>query len=316
LVFFFEKNKFLYNKEDEMSSFWQKIIPVVVLFFLGFILKKIKIFKHDDGDLLLKIVFNVTLPALVFLAISQVKLSLNLLYLPLIAALVILINYLVASSVGKRLSLLPATLGSFIIGSMIMNTGFVLPFILARYGKHALAYYTIFDFGNMLMIFTFGYLIAMKYGENGKLKIDLRKFLKLPPIWALVLGVIYNLGNWELPITAENILQMTGTPTVFLTMLALGCYFHPQVKNLRKIVLVFSIRILGGLALGLAFSYLFGLEGILRDVVIICSSAPVGYNTLVLSSLENLDKDFAASLVSISLIMGIIYVPLLMLILA
>jgi len=72
---------------------------------------------------------------------------------------------------------------------------------------------------------------------------------------------------------------------------------------------------LGGLALGLALSWVFGLEGIVRDIVIICSSAPVGYNTLVLSSLENLDKDFAASLVSISLILGIIYVPLLMFVL-
>ncbi|MFO7896922.1 MAG: AEC family transporter [Candidatus Cloacimonadales bacterium] len=298
-----------------MSNFWQKIIPVIIVFFLGFLLKRIKIFRHNDGDLLLKIVFNVTLPALVFLAISQVELVFSLLFLPIIAALVILVNYLVASFWGKRLNLQPATLGSFIIGSMIMNTGFVLPFILARYGPEALAYYTIFDFGNMLMIFTFGYLIAMKYGENGNLKIDLTKFLKLPPIWALILGVLFNLGNWEINGAAENILEMIGTPTVFLTMLALGCYFHPRVKNLNKIVLVFSIRILGGLALGLALSWVFGLEGIVRDIVIICSSAPVGYNTLVLSSLENLDKDFAASLVSISLILGIIYVPLLMFVL-
>ena len=82
----------------------------------------------------------------------------------------------------------------------------------------------------------------------------------------------------------------------------------------KKIIIVFSLRILGGLFLGVALTALFGLEGVTRSVIIICSSAPVGYNTLVLSSLENLDKDFAASLVSISLILGIIYVPILMLI--
>ena len=85
-----------------------------------------------------------------------------------------------------------------------------------------------------------------------------------------------------------------------------------DVDEMAEKVFMESIRILGGLAFGILLSNLFGLEDMLRKVVIICSSAPVGYNTLVLSSLENLDKEFAASLVSISLILGIIYVPVLM----
>ena len=295
-----------------MYEFLSKIVPVVLVFFIGFFLKRIKVLHYENGDLLLKIVFNLTLPALVFISVAEIELSINYIFLPLIAALIILLNFSVAFLFCNKLQLPNTTRGTFIIGSMIMNTGFVLPFILARYGNESLAIYTIFDFGNMLMIFTFGYFIAMRFGKNGNLKIDLRKFLKLPPIWALLLGLVFNFMNWEISPMTQNIFEMIGTPTVFLTMLALGCYFHPHLKNLPHIVLVLSIRILGGLAFGILLSNLFGLEDMLRKVVIICSSAPVGYNTLVLSSLENLDKEFAASLVSISLILGIIYVPVLM----
>ena len=297
-----------------MNDFLLKILPVVFVFFLGFFLKKIKILKHDDGDLLLKLVFNITLPALVFMAMTSVKLSFQYLFLPLIAAIIILIIYFISFIISNKLKLNRATLGTFVIGSMIMNTGFVLPFIIARYDAEALAVFTIFDLGNMLMIYTFGYFIAMKYGENSNLKIDLTRFLKLPPIWALLLGITFNLAGWKIGTATTNISNMLGKPTIFLTMLALGCYFQPYVQNIRKIIIVFSLRILGGLFLGVALTALFGLEGVTRSVIIICSSAPVGYNTLVLSSLENLDKDFAASLVSISLILGIIYVPILMLI--
>ena len=221
-----------------MHDFLVKILPVIVIFFLGFLLKRTKIFKHDDGDLLLKIVFNITLPALVFISMLTVELSIKYLYLPIIAAIVILVNYALAYLIGKRLHLKRATFGTFIIGSMIMNTGFVLPFIIARYSSEALAIYTIFDFGNMLMIFTFGYLIAMKYGENGNVKIDLTKFLKLPPIWALFLGIIFNLAGWKIGLATENIFNMVGAPTVFLTMLALGCYFQPHLQNIGKISIV------------------------------------------------------------------------------
>jgi len=298
-----------------MYEFFSKIIPVVIVFFIGFFLKRIKVLHYDSGDLLLKLVFNLTLPALVFISVAEVELTLDYIYLPIIAAIVILVNFSLAFIFSRKMKMPNATLGTFIIGSMIMNTGFVLPFILARYGNESLAIYTIFDFGNMLMIYTFGYFIAMKYGENGNLKIDLRKFLKLAPIWALIFGLIFNLLDWQIKPMAQNIFEMIGAPTVFLTMLALGCYFHPHLKNLPKILIVFSLRILGGLALGILLSNLFGLDDMLRKVVIICCSAPVGYNTLVLSSLENLDKEFAASLVSISLIMGIIYVPVLMFVL-
>ena len=294
-----------------MNGFWSKVIPIIIIFFLGYFLKKIKLFTSSTADTLLKIVFYVTLPALTFLSGSTAILSLQFFYLPIIAIAVVLIIFSVSYPISKKFNLPKATQGTFLVGTLIMNTGFTLPFVLAAYGNQGLAIYTIFDFGNTLMIFTFAYYFAIKFGKNEKSKIPIKKFLLLPPIWGLILGIIFNLLKFELQPTVLNFLEIVGKPTIFLVILSLGIYFSPKVTNLEKMLTVFSLRIGLGLCLGFIAVNIFNIEGIMRTLIVIFCGAPVGYNTLIFASLEELDKEFAASLVSISLLLGIVYVPLL-----
>ena len=294
-----------------MEGFWSKVIPIIIIFFLGYFLKKIKLFGSSTADTLLKIVFYVTLPALTFFSGSTAILTLKFFYLPIIAIAVVLIIFSVSFPLSIKFNLPKATQGTFIVGTLIMNTGFTLPFVLAAYGNQGLAIYTIFDFGNTLMIFTFAYYFAIKYGNKGNSKIQIKKFLLLPPIWGLILGITYNLLKFELHPTAINFLEIVGKPTIFLVILSLGIYFSPKVTNLGKMLTVFSLRIGLGMTLGLLAVNLFNIEGIMRTLVVLFCGAPVGYNTLIFASLEELDKEFAASLVSISLLLGIIYVPIL-----
>ena len=298
-----------------MNDFVGKMVPVVLVFGLGYILKLIKLFKKEHGDSLLKLVFYVTLPTLIFISVTSVELSIQFVYLPFIAIAVILLTFFISFFIGKKLKLSRATLGTFLIGSMIMNTGFTLPFILTAFGREGVAIYTFFDLGNALLVLSFVYYIAVKYGDKTDSRVKLKKFLLLPPIWGLILGIIFNLGKIHVPEIASDFLSYVGTPTIMLIMLSLGIYFCPKFKNIGKVWMVLIIRIGIGLALGYCIVTLMGLQGIVRTIVVICCAAPVGYNTLVFSSLENLDKEFAASLVSFSIILGIFYVPLLIYIL-
>lgn len=293
-----------------------KIIPVILVFVLGYFLKKINLLKKEDGDLFLKLVFYVTLPALIILSISNIKLALDFIYLPVIAALVILITYFASYLTSKSLRLQNKSLGVFLIGSMIMNVGFTLPFIIAAYGQEGLARISLFDFGNGFLVFTFVYYIACKYGRSKKeSKTMIKKFLLSPPIWALVIALILNLAGLKTPVVAENFLQIIGDLTTPLIMLSLGIYFTPKIVKFLPLSLAMIIRMLFGLFLGLVFVKLFDLEGLTRVIVLLGSAAPVGYNTLTFSSLEDLDKEFAASLVSFSVLIGIIFIPALIFVL-
>ncbi len=295
-----------------LENFWSKVIPIIIIFFLGFSLKKIKLFNSSTADTLLKISFYVTLPSLTFLSGATAELDLKFILLPFIAIITMLLIGLISAPIAKLFKMPPATHGSFYVGTLIMNTGFTLPFVIAAFGNQGLAIYTIFDLGNSLMIFTFAYYFAIKYGNNSSSGIPFKKFLLLPPIWGLILGIVFNLLKIELPATAVNFFETVGRPTIFLVIFSLGLYFHPHIFNLGKMFTVFGLRIGVGMFLGWTFATILGFEGIIKTLVIVFCGAPVGYNTLVFASLEGMDKEFAASLVSISLLLGIIYVPLLL----
>ena len=297
-----------------MNDFLNKIIPIILIFFLGYFLKRIKLFGKETADIFLKFIFYVSMPALVFHSVSQIWLSIKFIYLPFIAFTVFFVIYFITSFIGKKLELSQKTLGTFILGSIIMNTGFSLPFIFSAFGEKGVATVAIFDFGNALLVLTFGYYIAMKYGKAENTKINYQKLFFLPPIWGLIFGLLFNLIKIPVPTIANNFLNQIGMLTIPLIMLSIGIYFSPRIRNLSRLLLVLFLRTGIGLILGFVLATVFNLQGTVRTIVTICCGAPVGYNTLVFSTLENLDKEFAANLVSISVLTGIVYLPILILV--
>ncbi len=287
-------------------------LPVILIFVLGIITRRIKLFNKENADLFLKLVFYVTLPALSLESIATVDLTFDMIYIPIAAMLTIFITGAIAFLIGKRLKFKDKTMGTFLVGSMIMNTGFTLPFFTAAFGDNGFVRASLFDLGNSILIFTFIYFVAMKYGksENSSKEMAI-KFLKLPPIYAILLGIVFNLSNIHLPQTSLKFLTLVGAPTIPLIMLSLGIYFHPKNNNFGKISLVLFIRNGLGLLIGYLLASFFHLEGLNRVIVIISSAAPVGYNTLIFSDMENLDTEFSATLVSLSIIIGIFYIPFL-----
>ncbi|UCH84595.1 MAG: AEC family transporter, partial [Candidatus Latescibacterota bacterium] len=133
-----------------------------------------------------------------------------------------------------------------------------------------------------------------------------------PPLWALVAGLAMNAAGIGLHPHISHFLTSIGNLVVPLVMLALGIYFSPRLVKWRLLITVLVIRSGGGLVLALVLSALFGLDGLTRSVLVICGAAPVGYNTLVFSSLAKLDVEFAASLLSTSILFALLYVPALM----
>jgi len=65
-----------------------------------------------------------------------------------------------------------------------------------------------------------------------------------------------------------------------------------------------------GLLLGWLLTLIFGITGMTRTIIIASSSTPVGFNTLIFANLEKLDREFAANLVSFSILIALGYLPL------
>jgi predicted permease len=78
------------------------------------------------------------------------------------------------------------------------------------------------------------------------------------------------------------------------------------------IALTLAIRVLIGMAAGIGLAMLMGLSGTTFTVVALCAAAPVGFNALTFASLAKLDTELAANILSISIFLGVLYVPVLM----
>lgn len=294
-----------------MESLAYKLIPVITIFVLGFLLKLVGVLKAEHGDVFMKVVFYLSLPALVILSLTRIELSRELAWLPLISFSVIMLMWL-SSYFGARMLRLPrTTMGVLLIGTMIMNIGFALPFVIAAYGDEGLAILSIFDFSNAVLAFTLVYYLACRYGEHGNSsRLLLKKFAVSPPIWALVAGILLNISNTGIPAVPASLFQILGDLTIPLIMLTLGIFFNIRLIKPAPVFLGIFIRMGLGFLAGLLFCYMLGLDGLIRAIVLIGSSAPIGFNSIIFASMEKLDKEYAASMVSFGIIAGLVVIPL------
>lgn len=294
-----------------MESIAYKILPVIFIFVLGYILKLLGVLKSDNGDVFMKVVFYLALPALVILSLTRVQLIGEYAYLPVISFMVIMTQFAASFFTGRFMKLDRRTHGVLLAGTMIMNIGFALPFVIAAYGDEGLALLSMFDVSNAILAFTLVYFIAARYGqESGSSKGMAKKFIFNPPIWALITGVILNLTGTEIPPMPAHLLQILGDLTIPLIMIALGIFFNLRLIKPAPVFAGIFIRIALGFALGWTFCYILGFEGLIKTIVLIGSSAPVGFNSIIFASMEKLDKEYAASMVSFGILIGLVVIPL------
>ncbi len=291
---------------------YAKTLPVLLLILTGWAAKRTGILNKKHGQSFVWLVFNVTLPATIFLALLRVELSTRLVLLPLSAVGIILAIYPVARRVAKELALSRETAGTFVIATMIINMGFfAYPLIKLYYGYDGLARAAFFDLGHVFIVFTLVYFIAARHGrEDYTSREAITGFFGFPPIWALGLAITINAFNFEIPDFVGFILQTLDWFTIPLVMLTLGIFLEFNFQNKAPLFSVVGLRMGLGFLLGNIFAAIFGLDGLDRQVVILSSMMPIGVNSMVFSARENLDVEFAARAVSLSIVVGLVFVPI------
>ena len=299
--------------ELELNQIMSKVLPVILIFVLGFFLKKKGIFTSGNAELFLKLVFFISLPALIFVSIVRAKLSSDLVYIPISCMVVVLITLPIVYYAGRRFHLPDPSLGAFVVGPMITNTTFVVPFLLTTYGQEAIALLSIFDIGNNIMIYTLVYYCANRHRAINNSESALKIIARSPLLYALFTGLIINAIKLPLPQVSLNFFQGLGDMTTPLVMLSLGIYFSPAVVKHGPTIASITIRMALGFLIALLFTLIFGIEGLNRAVILVACSAPLGFTTLTFAAMAGLDTEFAASCVSYSILIGLFTTPLLIL---
>lgn len=132
---------------------------------VGYAIKRSGIVSVSEGNVLARIVMNVTLPALILHTLPGAELSLELLALPLFAILESLLVWLLAWLMLRREA--PRRAGILIMCSLGFNNGlFAFPIVEGIWGLDAVKLLAIFDVGNALVLLGLNYAIAGYYSAK------------------------------------------------------------------------------------------------------------------------------------------------------
>jgi malate permease and related proteins len=295
-----------------MEIIINKVLPVIIIFVIGAILGKTRVLKKEYAVIFLKVVFYIALPGLIILSVSKINLTPELALLPVISLVIIGTTFLVAWLTGKYLKYEKPVFGVTLMGSMILNTSFILPFFIAAYGEGEVGRLLVFDLPNIILVFSLVYFLACRFGNTQcDSSMMFKKIAGSPPLWALLIGFILNIFHIRLPDFISSLMLSVGNMTIPLTMLALGVFFNLKPTGTAYIVRVILTRMILSLILAFALCHIFSLDGMNRIVVMIGATTPAGYNTLTFASLENLDRELAAGVVSFTMLIGLFLTPLL-----
>ena len=301
----------VYSRRLNLLPVPLQIAILIGLFFGGLAGRRLGWLTPAHGGKMLNLVMTVGLPSLFIADVSRLPLGADVLALPAIAIGVMSVTMVVSLLLARAWTLPRPSFGAFVISSMAINNGFLFPFVIAAWGSAAFAQLALFDLGNAIMNCTVIYAIAAVFGGHAAgAGAILKRVFTFPPLWGLAVALAINFSGWQLPTLASQVLGIAGRHILLLVILALGILFDPRVARSRLAPTAVILRIGLGLALGLGAIAALDIEGVTQKVLILGCAAPIGFNVVVIANREHLDRELAASAASLSVLLGLVYVPL------
>jgi predicted permease len=259
---------------------------------IGFIIKKLKVIKEEDGKVIGKLIINITLPAQIIFAVSQMEIDPTLLLLPFISIffsfLVTAISYLLFRNQPREIK------GLVLMTTLGLNVFlFAFPIIHGIYGDQVTVYISMFDVGNAFIIFVFAFTLGMIFSPKNsseELKVNMKEIgknlLKSIPLMsyiiAIIINVVLNVSGASLPVFFSDVLTTLSSANAALMLLLLGIYLNFKFeKNEWSIVLkILIIRYGFGIIIGLILFFTLPFTDLYRLIVLIMLVLPPGMTLL------------------------------------
>ena len=291
-----------------------KVFPIYINVVLGFLSSKfLKVQRESVATLLIYILG----PIVVFSATLSVKIDMSILFLPVFfyifcSAIAFISLYIF----GKSWNDPSGNILAFSAGTG--NTGyFGIPLAIIFFPPYLADIYIFTVLASLLYESTTGFYVTAK--GNFTVKESLNKMLKLPILYAFILGVILNLLGVGIPTEISSYTaQFKGAYGILgMMMLGMGLVGLQKGSDLDvkfiSITFIFKfifwpLAILGVIYLDREF-YMF-LNEDLYKVMFLFSIVPLAGNTVTLAVLLNAKPEKASFTVLLSTIVSVVYIPI------
>jgi predicted permease len=286
-----------------VSIFVNVILPLAIMAAAGFIVARR--FRIDVGTLA-KLAIYLFIPAIVFDSLSKSKINGD--YL-LIAAGFTAANTFIMSGVGLvtgRLARAPRSLRNAVTIALAFynSANFGIPVMSMAFGADAVAIQTAVVATQSTLMYSWGVFLAA--GGRFRPREAAFETLKLPVLYALILGLIVRYGHLELPGPIETAVGHLARAMIPLALVTLGT----QIARSRRagegalVTGTTLLRLIGGPIIGLGLVTMLRLEGLPAQVLLVGSGAPTAVNTTILAIEYDNEPDFAVNTVSMCTILS------------
>ena len=285
----------------------------LILFIIGASLRLFGVWGKIHAERLGSFVFSITLPATILVSLDRVAFSPTAWKLPLSACLITIPMVLMAWGIARTLNLDRPTQGGFLLASGCINSVyFAYPVSLATFGEEGLAQAVLFDLGQTTLTLTVLYPMALWHGtSHPSSRAALRRLMTSPPLWALIAILAVKATGLHLPGGLRTVLTPVHLLTTPLASLVLGLSItvHAVRKTWKLSSLGVGLRMVGGFLLGWIVATLLGLTGLERAAVLLIAGMPSAVTAVIISAESKLDEDLVASIVALSICVGMATLP-------
>lgn len=286
--------------------FFQIVAPILVLLGVGVGLQKKFNFNLKAMSQLITYCF---MPIAVFLNIYETSIQMTVLgHVALFICLFIGSQMLLGHFIAKVLKLNRMESAVFKNSVVLINSGnYGIPVAQMVFATQPIgvAIQVILVIFQNMATYTYGLYNLISTTKSGAAIV--KDFLKMPIVHALVIGVLLNVLNIEIPQSIRIPLDHISDGFVALALITLGAQLSQiEVKTIfRKTILISCFtRLIIGPAVALLIIFLLRLDGVVAQSLLIASSFPTSRNSSSLALEYDIESNTAAQTVLFSTIVS------------
>ncbi len=296
----------------EVLTIGNVLLPVMALIAAGFLLGRL---TKVGSRSLLTVALYVFQPALIFQALysnsisgSSASVVLSMTFLVHGVMLVVAVLW------GRAARWDGPKSAAATLSFTFNNTGaYGLPILLFAFGNEGLALGVVYLVAHSVLQATLAVGVASWRGGNS-LRALLASVLRIPWIYALALALACRLLPLTLPVGLTRSVELLSDGAIPLQLILLGLQLS-QVRIgavLREAAPIAAAKLVLPMLIALGISAAFGLDGLVRNVVLVQASAPAAMNSLVLALHFDRRPELVAAVILLTTIASCLTVGLLL----
>ncbi|WP_107840030.1 AEC family transporter [Metasolibacillus meyeri] len=288
------------------------ILPALVIFLLGFIAQKLVGFDIKSISTMSLYILS---PCLAFRTFFTNDITLDYVYM-MVAALLLSFSLLVITYiVAKALKANQAESSALILSSVFMNSGnYGAPVVLFALGPVGFDYAVIIMVLHSLLMNTLGIFFASLGGqEGGGYKQALQSVVRMPVLYAAILGMFCHWIGLELSSPFQDALNLVANAAIPVIMLVLGMQLAVISRKKVTYRFVVSASILRMVVSPIIAAFILSflpLNDLAKTVFIIQAAMPAAANTTMLALKYDTEPDLVSFTTLVTTAISIISLPI------